>query len=57
MKGENIMKETVIMNAISVTVCGLAIAVGCKVSKSAWPLLAMMLIPRWKYEHTDKKGA
>lgn len=57
MKGENIMKETVIMNAISVTVCGLAIAVGCKVSKSAWPLLAMMLIPRWEYEHTDKKGA
>lgn len=47
------MKETVFMNAISVTVCGLAIAVGCKVSKSAWPLLAMILIPKWEYKHTN----
>lgn len=50
------MKETAIMNVVSVTVCSLAIAVGCKMSKSAWPLLAMMLIPKWEYKHSDKKG-
>lgn len=48
------MKETVIMNTVSVAVCGLAIAVGCKVTKSALPLLAMILIPKWTYKQTNK---
>lgn len=49
------MKETMVMNIISVVACAVAIAVACKTTGSAWPLLAFALIPRWKYYHSDDK--
>lgn len=48
------MKEITIMNIASVVACSFAIAVGCKVTKSALPLLGMILIPRWSYKSEHK---
>lgn len=41
------MKEVMIFNCISMVAGALAIAVACKVSKSALPLLAFVLVPRF----------
>lgn len=52
------MKETMIMNIASVTVSSIAIATACIVTRSAWPLLGFVLIPRWTYNenHETKDG-
>lgn len=44
-----------ILNAVSVIACSAAIATACKVTGSAWPLLAFILIPKWGYRHFDDK--
>lgn len=49
------MKYVMVLNAVSVIACSAAIATACKVTGSAWPLLAFALIPRWKYYHSDDK--
>ena len=50
------MKEYMIMNIASVTVCSIAIATACVVSKSAWPLLAYLIVPRWTYNAKQEKS-
>lgn len=42
------MKEVMIVNCVSVTAASAAIAIACKVTKSAWPLVAFMLVPTFK---------
>lgn len=44
------MKDITIMNVTAMIGGSIAIAAACKASKSAWPLLAYLLIPRWRYE-------
>lgn len=39
------MEYVMILNAVSVIACSAAIATACKVTGSAWPLLAFVLIP------------
>lgn len=41
------MKMAILCNAISCVAGSTAIAIACKVTKSALPLLAFPLIPRW----------
>ena len=48
------MKETIIVNCISMVAGSVAIAVACKVKKSMLPLLAFVLIPKWSCV-TDKE--
>lgn len=43
------MKEWMITNLGSMAFGSIAIAVACKVTKSAAPLWAFLLIPRWRY--------
>lgn len=45
MERETDMKEAMIMNCVSVAAGALAIAVACKITKSAWPLLAFYKKP------------
>lgn len=47
------MRENMIMNVASVAFGSIAIAVGCFVSKSAWPLCAFLLLPKWSYSSDD----
>lgn len=49
------MEYVMILNAVSVIACSAAIATACKVTGSAWPLLAFILIPKWGYHHFDDK--
>lgn len=49
------MKECMIMNIGCIAAGSIAIAVGCYVTKSALPLFAFLLIPKWNYNHTDKE--
>lgn len=49
------MEYVMIMNAVSVIACSAAIATACKVTGSAWTLLAFILIPKWGYHHFDDK--
>ena len=49
------MKETMIMNTVSVVAGSIAIGIGCIVSHSAWPLFGFVLIPRWTYNTTQEK--
>lgn len=49
------MKEMMVCNVVSSVFGSLAIAVACKVTGSAWPLLAFMLIPRWSYKTDEVK--
>jgi hypothetical protein len=49
------MEYVMILNAVSVIACSAAIATVCKVTGSAWPLLAFILIPKWGYHHFDEK--
>ena len=49
------MEYIMILNAVSVIACSAAIATACKVTGSAWPLLAFILIPKWGYRHFDDK--
>lgn len=49
------MEYVMILNAVSVIACSAAIATACKVTGSAWPLLAFILIPKWGYRHFDDK--
>lgn len=44
-KGKNEMKETMIVNCVSIVAGSIAIAVACKVTKSALPLFAFILVP------------
>lgn len=48
------MKECMIMNIASVVAGSVAIGIACYVTKSAWPLLAFMLIPKWNYNYSDE---
>ncbi|MCI8992268.1 MAG: hypothetical protein HFG80_06000 [Eubacterium sp.] len=51
------MKEAMIMNCVSVAAGALAIAVACKITKSAWPLLAFIIVPTWSTtEGIQKNG-
>lgn len=50
------MKETTILNICSVVAGSFTIAVACKVTKSALPLLGFMLIPKWTYSSTKEGG-
>lgn len=43
------MKESMIMNVCSVVGGSIAIAVACAVTKSALPLVAYIIIPKWSY--------
>lgn len=43
------MKEWMIATCVSCAAGGAAIAVACYVTKSAWPLLAFMLIPKFEF--------
>lgn len=57
MEGETDMKEAMIMNCVSVAAGALAIAVACKITKSAWPLLAFIIVPTWSTtEGIQKNG-
>ena len=49
------MEYVMILNAVSVIACSAAIATDCKVTGSAWPLLALILIPKWECHHFDDK--
>ena len=49
------MEYVMILNAVSVIDCSAAIATACKVTGSAWPLLAFILIHKWGYHHFDDK--
>ena len=49
------MEYVMILNVVSVIACSAAIATACKVTGSAWPLLAFILIPKWEYHHFDDK--
>lgn len=49
------MEYVMVLNAVSVIACSAAIATACKVTGSAWPLLAFILIPKWGYHHFDDK--
>lgn len=51
--------KTMIMNCVSVVAGSIAIATACKVTKSAAPLIAFMLIPKWAYtnsRNSSKEG-
>lgn len=48
------MKEWMIANICCTAVGSIAIAVACHTTKSALPLLAFLLIPRWNYKNYDK---
>lgn len=39
------MKETMIFNCVSIIASSIAIAAACKITSSAWPLLAFILVP------------
>lgn len=41
--------KNVILNCVSVLSCSIAIALACKVTKSAMPLWALLLVPKWDY--------
>lgn len=45
------MKECMILNCISVISGSIAISVACFVIKSAWPLVAFLIIPKWEFTH------
>lgn len=49
------MKEMMVCNVVSSAFGSLTIAVACKVTGSALPLLAFMLIPRWSYRTDEIK--
>lgn len=49
------MEYVMILNAVSVIACSAAIATTCKVTGSAWTLLAFILIPKWECHHFDDK--
>lgn len=49
------MKECMILNICSVTVGSIAIAVACKVTRSAWPLIALALIPKWNWSSNESQ--
>lgn len=49
------MKNHISLNAISVLAGSAAIAVACKVTKSAYPLLAFLIIPRWNVEIIEQE--
>lgn len=42
-------------NAISVTAVGVAVSIACYVTKSAWPLLGFILVPRNTFERSSVK--
>lgn len=44
-----------LMNIGTMAVASTAIAVACKVTKSALPLLAFMLVPRWTLNISNEK--
>lgn len=41
------MKDWMIVNSVSVAFGSIAIAVACKTTKSALPILGFILIPTW----------
>lgn len=41
------MKETMIFNCVSIIASSIAIAAACKITRSALPLLAFTLVPRF----------
>lgn len=43
------MKENMIMNIASVVSGSVAIAIACKVTRSAWPLLGFLIVPTFNY--------
>lgn len=43
------LTKNVILNCVSVLSCSIAIAVACKITKSAMPLWALLLVPKWDY--------
>lgn len=49
------MKEAVIVNCVSVVAGATAIAVACKITKSAWPLFAFIIVPTFSMNTTVKE--
>lgn len=47
------MRECMIMNCVSVGFGSIAIATACTITKSVFPFLAFIFVPRWSV-HTDK---
>lgn len=41
------MKETMITNCVTMAFSSIAIAVACHTTKSAMPLWAFLIVPRW----------
>lgn len=48
-QGDTTMKENMIMNIASVVSGSVAIAIACKVTRSAWPLLGFLIVPTFNY--------
>lgn len=50
------MKETMIFNCVSIIASSIAIAAACKITRSALPLLAFILVPTFsvKVSNEDK---
>lgn len=49
------MRECMITNICSMAAGSIAIAVACTVTKSALPLFAFLLVPRWTFTTTRKE--
>lgn len=39
----------IILNMISVVASCIVIGIACNITKSAWPLLALIVVPRWSW--------
>lgn len=50
------MRESLIANVTSVVSGSIAIAIACKITNSAWPLLGYLFIPRFDYYSTDENN-
>lgn len=50
------MRESLIANVTSVVSGSIAIAIACKITNSAWPLLGYLFIPRFDYYYTDESN-
>ncbi len=51
------MKETAMVNCVSVVAGAFAIAVACKVTKSALPLLGFLVVPTFKISINAERDA
>lgn len=48
------MKECMVINICSCFASSIAISVACYVTKSAAPLLAFLIIPKWTYSRNGE---